>query len=207
MLSTQYQNVASYITLAISDWVKHQNLNLGEFNRVLFQEASTDEDFMIVMGTKTLKVDLLKDFKSLDQFSNAQVTHDYFKRKYIEGFKRFDAHFGLNLTPDLIVFLEDYFKNGLMYEKEMKSKRMQGHKYQVVKCYKYNTFDLMLRITDKQGVQLSEAVIFEMKPDPYIVYFDVNKVEINEDCIRVINRNDKLTTTFFLKPESFSEVH
>ena len=41
--SMQYENFSSFITLAISDWINKLQLNLGEFNRVLFQEENNDK--------------------------------------------------------------------------------------------------------------------------------------------------------------------
>jgi hypothetical protein len=77
----------------------------------------------------------------------------------------------------------------------------------VVKRYKYDAFDLLLRVIDKRGVRLSETVIFNFVPDPYRVYFNVHKVEINEDCIRVINQNGELTKEFVLERPGLNTVH
>lgn len=192
-----YENFASCITLAISDWIKDLKVDLGEFNRILFTEADIKSDLKEV-GIKAFNVFLAEDFRSLDQFSNAEVTHGYFKRKYIEGFKRVDAHFGLNLTSKLEMFLDDHFKNGYVYEKEMKSKRIRDYKFQVVKRYKYNAFDLVLKIINKQGYLISENVIFNFLPDPFRIHFNVHKIEINENYINVLNQNGELTKTFIL---------
>jgi len=186
MLTMQYENTASYISLMISDWIK--------------------QDFKLV-GIRTLKVNLTKDFQSLEQFTNTKATHEYFRRKYLEGFTRFDAKFGLDLTPVLELAIDAYFSKQYAYEKEMKSKRVNGHKYHIIKRYKYDGFDLLLRITDKQDVQLREMTIFNFVPDPFRVHFNVHKVEINKDYIRVLNQNGKLTTEFFLNPENLGEVY
>ncbi len=128
----QYENAASYMSLAISDWFKQREVSVGEFNRILFQEANSNEDFSIVASAKTMIVELVKDFKNLDQFNNAEATHHYFLQKCLQGFTRVDTQFSLNLTAELEVFLANYFKNGYVYEKEMKSKRINGIKYQVL---------------------------------------------------------------------------
>ncbi len=197
-LRVQYENKASYITLAISDWLKNQHLDLGEFNRVLFTEASTDEDFHLV-GIRALVVSLTKDFKNLEQFTNAQVTHEYFKQKYIEGFTRFDAHFALHLTPCLINMLNDYFREKLVYEKEMKSKRIQGIKHQVLKQYRYDVFNLILRLLDKNGTVLKETILQSGKPDPFLVYYDINKATIQDDKIQIFGSTGKVESEFLIE--------
>lgn len=197
-ISMQYENFASYITLAISDWVNKLRLDLGEFNRVLFQEESNIKDFKVV-GVKALAVCLTKEFESLDQFINAEVTHQYFKRKYVEGFKRFDAHFGLNLTPELETFLNDYFKYGYVYEKEMKSKRINGLKHQVLKQYKYDVFNLVLRVLDKSGAMVKETILQSGKPDPFLVHYNVNKVNILDDKIQVLSSTGKVEAEHAIK--------
>ena len=191
-----YQNFASYIELAICDWIRPQKLDLGKFNRIGFEEAINDKDFRIFESVAVLKINLTPDFQSLDQFSNAEVTHQYFKRKYIEGFKRLDAHFGLNLTPQLIAYLDDYFKNGYVYEKEMKSKRLNGLKHQVLKQYKYDVFNLVLRVFDKSGTLLKETVLQSGKPDPFLVHYNVNKVNILEDKIEVLGSTGKVENQY-----------
>lgn len=192
-ISVQYENFASYLTLAISDWVSKLYLDLGEFNRVLFQEENNNKDFKVV-GVKALAVCLTEDFQSLAQFSSAEITHQYFRRKYIEGFKRFDAHFGLHLTPELETFLDDYFKNGYVYEKEMKSKRIDGLKYQILKQYQYDVFNLILRVFDKKGEMLKETILQSGKPDPFVVHYNVNKVNILDEKIEVLGSTGRVET-------------
>ena len=193
LVAVGYQNTASFMTLAISDWVKSLHLDFESFNRLSFQESvRSDLDFETFGSFKVLQINLIKEFQSLDQFSNAEVTHDYFKRKYIEGFKRFDAHFGLNLTPELETFLNDYFKNGYVYEKEMKSKRINGLKHQVLKQYKYDVFNLLLRVFDKSGAMVKETILQSGKPDPFLVHYNVNKVNILEDKIEVLGSTGKV---------------
>ena len=196
-LNNAYQNCNSYIMLTISDWIKVQQLDLGKFNRIVFSECnSTKLDFDCDTMFKNFRVNIAEEFKSLDQFTSAQVTHDYFKRKYIEGFKRFDAHFGLNLTPQLIAYLDGYFKNGYVYEKEMKSKRVDGLKHQVLKQYKYDVFNLVLRVFDKSGTLLKETVLQSGKPDTISVYYNVNKVNILEDKIEVLGSTGKVENQY-----------
>jgi hypothetical protein len=197
LTNVAYQNAGSYMELAISDWLKLLKLNLGEFNRIGLQESEEQKwDFSDadVRCFKVCTVCIKLDFKSLSQFCNAEVTHNYFKRKYIEGFKRFDAHFALNLTPELETFLDDYFKNGYVYEKEMKSKRVNGLKYQVLKQYKYDVFNLVLRVLDKSGALLKETILQSCKPDPFLVHYNVNKVNILDGKIEVLGSTGKLET-------------
>jgi hypothetical protein len=192
-----YENFASCITLTISDWIKDLKIDLGDFNRILFTEADIKSDLKEV-GIKAFNVFLAEEFHSLDQFNNAEVTHQYFKRKYVEGFKRFDAHFGLNLTPELETFLNDYFKNGYVYEKEMKSKRINGLKHQVLKQYKFDVFNLVLRVLDKSGAMVKETILQSSKPDPFLVHYNVNKVNILDDKIEVLGSTGKVEAEYSL---------
>jgi hypothetical protein len=189
-----YQNAASYITLSICEWLKIQKLCLDKFSRIGFEEVVDNKDLRVFESVKLFKINLVQDFQSLDQFSNAEVTHQYFKRKYIEGFKRFDAHFGLSLTSELETFLDDYFKNGYVYEKEMKSKRINGLKHQVLKQYKYDLFNLVLRVFHNSGALLKETILQNGKPDPFLVHYNVNKVNILNDKIQVLGSTGKVET-------------
>lgn len=188
-----YQNASMFITLAISDWLRRQEVEIEKTNRIIFTEKKPQIRLVGIVD-KHVHVDVDDKFNSLAQFSNAEVTHDYFKRKYIEGFKRFDAHFGLNLTPELEAFLDDYFKNGYVYEKEMKSKRISGLKHQVLKQYKYDVFNLVLRVFDKTGAMIKETILQSGKPDPFLVHYNVNKVNIMDDKIQVLGSTGKIET-------------
>lgn len=187
-----YQNTSMYITLAISDWLRKHKLEIAKANRVIFTEYSGKAVVGVVDTSKYVGVSINSDFQSLAQFSNAEVTHEYFRRKYIEGFKRFDGHFGLSLTPELEAFLDDYFKNGYVYEKEMKSKRINGLKHQVLKQYKYDVFNLVLRVFDKSGAMVKETILQSGKPDPFLVHYNVNKVNILDDKIEVLGSTGKV---------------
>ena len=194
-----YQNASMFITLAISDWLRKQAVEIEKTNRIIFTEKKPQFTLVGIFDKHVLvKVD--DEFNNLAQFNSAEATYDYFKRKYIEGFKRFDAHFGLNLTPDLITFLDDYFKDGYVYEKEMKSKRVNGLKHQVLKQYQYDVFNLVLRVFDKAGNLLKERVLQSGIPDPFLVHYNVNKVNILDDKIEVLGSTGKVETEHALDP-------
>lgn len=193
-----YQNTSMFITLAISDWLRQYKLEIGKANRIIFTEHMGKVLVGVVEGMKFVEVDIDVEFQSLDQFSNEEVTYQYFKRKYIEGFKRFDAHFGLNLSPELEAFLDDYFKKSYVYEKEMKSKRISGLKHQVLKQYKYDVFNLVLRVFDKSGGLLKETILQSGKPDPFLVHYNVNKVNILEDKIEVLGSTGKVENAYLM---------
>ena len=194
-LRVDFANVASYISIAISDWIVKFQLDLGKVNRISFIETSRSEvDFKYFESAKFLQINISHEFEDLAQFSNAEITHEYFKLKFIEGFKRFDAHFGFRLAPELEAFLDDYFKNGCVYEKEMKSKRINGLKHQVLKQYKYDVFNLVLRVFDKTGAVIKEMVLQSGKPDPFLVHYNVNKVNILDDKIEVLGSTGKVET-------------
>lgn len=57
-IRNQYENSASYMILAISDWIRSLNLDLGEFTRIMFNEEITHRDFEVIDISRTLIVSL-----------------------------------------------------------------------------------------------------------------------------------------------------
>jgi hypothetical protein len=188
----KYQFLSNYLTLLISTWLKKIKLDLGAFNRIIFEEDASDD--LSVVGDKAFVVSLKKEFKGLEQYSSAEVVHEYFVRKYLEGFERFDKKFNLDLTEQLRLQLEDSFKNNCFeYEAKAKSKKVGDITVQVIHRYRYDTYDLVVRMIKKNKEIVAERVIFTCDPDPFIVHFEVNKVEIEDDKIRIINKNEEQT--------------
>ncbi len=186
LLRAKYQFLANYLTLFISDWLNKLKLDLGFFNRIVFQEGN-DRD-MSVVGDKAYRVCLDPEFVSLDQFATEDDVHRYFTRKYLEGFARFDKQFNLNLTPDLQAKLENGFTDGFKYDTCAKSKKIGDVTIQVLHRYKYDSYDLVVKTIGKKKEILGEKVIFTCDPDPFVVHFDVNKVEIDDGKVKVINK-------------------
>ncbi|MGR5287731.1 hypothetical protein ACP3V5_20605 [Vibrio maritimus] len=186
LLRAKYQFVANYLTLFISDWLKERKLDLGLFNRIVFQEGN-DSDMSIV-GDKAFRICVEPVFASLEQFTTEEDVHRYFTKKYLEGFARFDKEFNLNLTTDLQTMLEHTFSDGFKYDTRAKSKKIGDMTVQVLHRYKYDRYDLVVQKIRKKKEYFDEQVILTCDPDPFVVHFDVNKVEIDDSKVRVINK-------------------
>lgn len=186
LLRAKYQFVGNYLTLFISDWLKKLKLDLGFFNRIVFQEGN-DRD-MSVVGDKVYRICVESEFTSLDQFATEDDVHRYFIRKYLEGFARFDKQFNLDLTTDLQAKLEHSFTDGFKYDTKAKAKKVGNVRIQVLHRYKYDSYDLVVQKISKKKEILDEQVILTCDPDPFVVHFDVNKVEIDDSKVRVVNK-------------------
>lgn len=186
LLRAKYQFLANYITLFVSDWLKKLKLDLGLFNRIVFQEGN-DRDMSIV-GDKAFRVCIKSEFTSLEQFATKDDVHKYFINKYLEGFSRFDKQFDLNLTTDLEENLEDYFSDEFKYESKAKSKKIGDVIVQVLHRYKYDRYELVVQTISKKKEILDEQVIFTGDPDPFVIHYDINKIEIDDSTVKVINK-------------------
>ena len=85
------------MVLTISDWLRRKKLDLGLFNRIVFEEARSQDDCKIV-GDKAFCICVTPEFVSLEEFNSKERAHQYFVAKYMEGFARFDQHFNLALS-------------------------------------------------------------------------------------------------------------
>lgn len=185
-IRSQYQILSNYISLLISDWLKQFKLDLGMFNRLIFEEGARDD--LSIAGDRAFVISLNNEFTEIEYYRNAEVVHKYFVRKYIEGFERFDKHFNLGLTDQLRPYLEQHFINGFEYEKKAKSKKIGDVTVQAIHRYKYDTYDLVVRLVNKKKGVVKEDVVFTCDPDPFVVHYDVNKFEIDEKKLRVLNK-------------------
>jgi hypothetical protein len=183
---SRYQFVSNYLTLFISDWIKKLKLDLGPFNRIIFEEGNSDD--LSIAGDRAFVVCLEGEFERIDQFSSENTVHDYFARKYLEGFERFDNHFDQNLLTQLRPLLEQHFKDGYKYESKAKSKKLNDLTIQALHRYIYDRYELVVQKVNKNKEIEKEQVVFTCDPDPFVVNYDANKIEIDEDKIRVINK-------------------
>ncbi len=186
LLQAKYQFVANYLTFFISDWVKMLKLDLGFFNRIVFQEGN-DRD-MSVVGDKAFRVCIEPEFTSIDKLATESDVHQYFTRKYLEGFARFGKQFNLDLTTDLQLQLEHSFTDGYKYETKAKSKKIGDATVQVLHRYRFDSYTLVVQKINKKKEIFDEQIIFTCDPDPFVVHYDVNKVEIDASKVRVINK-------------------
>ena len=182
---SQYQIMSNYLTLFISDWIKKLKIEMGCFNRVVFEE-SQNKDFA-VEGDNALRVCLSEDFKSFDSFQSEDIVHDYFTKKYFEGFLKLDKKFGSELTVNLRALVENNFRDCCAYKKNIKTIGCPPKKYHLINLYYYNKFSLLVREIDKKQT-INEEIIYSCQPDPFIVNYNVNKVDVRSDCILIFNK-------------------
>ena len=90
IIRAKYQFLSNYLTLQISDWLKNLKLDFGLFNRIVFEEGAADD--LTIVGDRAFVVCIAKDFQSITELKDESVIHDYFVRKYLEGFERLDSH-------------------------------------------------------------------------------------------------------------------
>lgn len=179
-----YQNRCVYLSIFISDWLKANELDLGEFNRFVFREKVAPEHDLRVVGEKAFAVGIELEYPDF-VLETAPEVHEYFVRKYLEGFERVDSHFNLQLTPELREAIAiEYASGEYFYEKKIAGKRLEGKSVQLFHHY------------DHKEYQSHERTLFTGDPDPFIVKFDVNKVEISKDGLKVINAIGAQTLRF-----------
>src|SRR5262245_8677310 len=126
----KYQMAASYLTLPLSTLVANRNLNLGAWNRIVFEEGCAKD--LTIAGDRAFAVRLDDEFTSLESLSSADIVHRYFARKYLEGFERFDEHFELDLTSAVRAYCDE---RRYSYEKQFASRKIAGIAYAVVGVY------------------------------------------------------------------------
>lgn len=201
MFHVDYSSASSYIVLAVSDWLKKLKLNLGKFNRIVFKEGNIGSEADLKIGFNNFQIGVKHEFVlGVDKVEDSEFVHKYFIRKFLEGFKRFDEHFQLVLTPELEKYLEEYFSSGYRYEKQKVSKRIGKHKYQVIYQYFYNTFNLVLRVVDKAGDVAIEQILESDKPDLILNSYNYYKVTIEDNKVCVYENSGKVRKSFSLEP-------
>lgn len=190
-----YQNSSVYLSMFVSDWLRTKKLDLGEFNRFVFEEGGKFREDLTIQGEKAFIVCVSLEYPGL-VLETALEVHRYFVRKYLEGFERVDAHFNLHLTPELRVAIENEYASGeYSYEKKIAGKRLHERSVQLFHHYDHKEYRLIMRVKSGKD-QSHERTLFTGDPDPFIVKFDVNKVEISKDGLKVINAIGAQTLRF-----------
>jgi len=190
-----YHECGEYLSMFISDWLKAKRLALGDFNRFVFREKVEPTNDLKVVGEKAFAVGIELEYPNVILESVEEV-HRYFVRKYLEGFERVDSHFKLQLTPELREAIDRQYASGeYFYEKKIAGKRLDGKSVQLFHHYDCKEYRLVLKVKVGRD-QVEEHTLFSGTPDPFIVKFDVNKVEISKDGIEVTNAVRKQTVYF-----------
>lgn len=179
----RYQMLATYLSLTISSWIARRKIDLGSFNRIVFEEG--DQNDFSVVGNNALVVCIAKEFKSFEELQTQQQVHAYFLRKYLEGFSRFDKRYGVQLVGELEEYLGSYFSEEYVYRKKLASRKVHETTYAVIGKYSCDSYKLDVeQSTRKQGVVKRET-IYSTPPDPFVVRYDVHSVEFEAAGIRI----------------------
>jgi hypothetical protein len=182
-----YQIQTNYIQLFLEECLRKNKLDLGAFNRLVFNEGGDASRDFNVVGNNALPVAIEKTYSALESLKTDREIHDYFVSKYLEGFNKLDAHFSSTLALYLEPLIKDKFKNDLRYEKKMASKRVNNLRIVVVGRYTTNSFKLIINVFEGKKI-IKSRVAYESEPDMFTVRYDVYKVEITDTEIIVINK-------------------
>ena len=193
----KYQLLANYLSLTISSWIAQKKLDLGNFNRIVFEEG--DQDDFSVVGNNALVVCIVKEFTSFEDLQSQQQVHSYFLRKYLDGFGRFEKHYGVQLVGELDGFLDSYFSEEYAYRKKLASRQVHGKTYAVIGKYTYDSYSLIVEQSTKQLGVLRREAIYSAPPDPFVVRYDVHSVKFEAAGIRVTSTAGGETAFFPLE--------
>jgi hypothetical protein len=191
---SKYQMLCNYLSLPISAWIAGKKLDLGKFNRIVFEEGS-QEDFAVV-GNNALVVGIAKEFTSFEELQSQEQVHSYFVRKYLEGFGRFDQHYGLQLAVELGNFLGSYFADEYAYQKKLASRVVRGAKYDVYGKYTCDSYSLIVVLSAKDLGVIRKETIHSAPPDPFVIRYDVHSVKFETAGIRVLSATGNETAFF-----------
>jgi hypothetical protein len=184
---SQYQNETTYIQLFIEECLRKNKVDMGAFNRLVFSEGGDpDRDFNVV-GNNALPVAISKTYSELEALKCEREIHDYYIRKFLEGFYKFDKHYKSSFVSYLNPLLAVKYEGNLNYEKQMASNRVGGYRIQVVGRYERRKYKLLANVYGKKEL-LKSVPIFECNPDMFIVKYEAHKVDINDHSIVVTNK-------------------
>ncbi len=141
-----YQIKTNYIQLFLEECLRKNKFDLGAFNRLVFSEGGDISRDFNVVGNNALPVAIEKTYSALDSFKTDREAHNYFVSKFLEGFNKLDTHFSTSLASYLKPLIEEKFKNELLYEKKMASKRIDHFRIVVMGRYTMNSFKLIINV-------------------------------------------------------------
>jgi hypothetical protein len=181
-----YSRLGEYLSLFISDWIRAKKLDLGKFSRIGFQEGYSELD-LTIYGTSAFVICTKIEFPS-QRLTQPKDIHDYFVRKYLEGFQRVDDHFKLELTRELQDQFQDHFQHdNYFYEKKKIGKKVGRTKIELVHHYTCESYILIARYFEGAR-HLADETLYEGVPDPFSVHFHINKIEFESRRVRIINK-------------------
>ena len=191
---SKYQMLCNYLSLPISVWMAGKKLDLGAFNRIVFEEGTKQD--LAVVGNNALVVGIAKEFTSFDDLQSREQVHSYFVRKYLEGFGRFDRHYGVKLADELGDFLSSYFADEYAYQKKIASRLVHGTTYAVYGKYTYDSYSVIVVLSSKKQGVIGKETIYSAPPDPFVVRNRVHSVKFETTGIRVLTAAGDQTAFF-----------
>lgn len=188
----KYQNDTTYIQLYVEECLRKNKVDIGAFNRLVFSEGGDSKEDFIIVGNNALPVAIDESYDELSTLKSDLEFHNYYVRKFLDGFSKFDAHYESKFKDYLEPLIKDKYKDSLHFDKKMATKRVGHLRLQVVGRFTREKFTLNVFVFNKKEM-IKSQVIFECEPDMFIVKFDAYKVEIDDDKVRVINKVDEIT--------------
>jgi len=192
----RYQLASNYLSLFISDWVNERILDFGNFNRFVFVEGSKVD--MKTVGDRALSVNISEamflpesPLASDEESGSALEIHNYFVRKYLEGFNRVDQHFKLSLSTPLAEAISANFSKSLIYEKPVGEYADRSKRLRLIHRYTTDRYQLVAIENDGKDVDLArEFVLMDLIPDPFKVYYHVAHITVDGRRVYIANRTD-----------------
>jgi len=189
---SEYQNQTTYLQLFFEECLRKHKNDVGAFNRLVFEEGGcSSEDFQVV-GNNALPVSIGYTYEELSSLDSNRSIHEYFVRKFLEGFKRFDDHFSTSYVDLLEPLIKEKYQDELYFEKKMATKRIGNLRLQAVGRFSSNSFDLIIKVFDGRSL-IKSKVIYQCEPDMFIVRFHAYKVDITEELVSIISKVDEKT--------------
>ncbi|HDS1074489.1 TPA: hypothetical protein QDZ65_001499 [Stenotrophomonas maltophilia] len=193
-LRVRYQLASNYLSLFISDWMKGRGLDLGPFNRLVFVEGSKVD--MQVMGDRALAVRISEPacasgapFAPERETTSTVDIHNYFVSKYLEGFNKVDAYFGVSLSKPLAEAIMVHFSNGYTYETAIAGRGARDGKLRLFHRYATDRYQLVAVEADGEADGLAaEYTLMELIPDPFKVSYHISNIVIEGRRISIANK-------------------
>lgn len=178
----RYQNLAAYLTEFVSHKINKLKLDLGPFNRIIFEEGGTID--LKPRGEKAFGISLAETFPGFENFESAEEIHNYYSDKYLEGLRKLDNHFGCNTARLMENEFKTSFPEGPYYERVLASRG----KYKVLGRWFSDEYRVILCAKGEKDI-----VIYHCPPDPFVIDYDVKKISLTDLDVTVINKVREIT--------------
>ncbi|MBD7922354.1 hypothetical protein [Xanthomonas bonasiae] len=183
----KYQLCSNYLAIFVSAWLSDRRLSLGNFNRFVFEEGARED--MKIVGSRAFVVSTAETFERLEKTPRDDEIHGYFVSKCLEGFQKIDGFFDVSLFEDLKMAIAVGFVQGFKYEKPAGAVKGSDGIVALFHRYRCDRYELVACHPGEQGRRSGEEkILLTLNPDPFLVDFEVNKIEISGRRLTVINK-------------------